>query len=60
LPGAQKAFGATFIVEERFVRPLDQDRLTLALSRLSPSEKFDELLDLFDSKDSGSFWRRAT
>jgi hypothetical protein len=49
------AFGATFIVEERFVRPLDQDRLTLALSRLSPSEKFEELLDLFDSKIQGLF-----
>jgi hypothetical protein len=54
-PGAQKAFGATFIIEERFVRPLDQDRLTLALSRLSPSEKFEELLDLFDSKIQGLF-----
>jgi hypothetical protein len=36
-PGAQKAFGTTFFVEDRFVRPLDQDRLTLALNRTSDS-----------------------
>ncbi len=27
-PGAQKAFGTTFVVEDRFVRALDPDRLT--------------------------------
>jgi hypothetical protein len=54
-PGAQKAFGTTFIVEDRFVRTLDRDRLTLALNRSSPSEKFDELLDLFDAKIQGLF-----
>jgi hypothetical protein len=53
--GAQKAFGASFVVEERFVRPLDQERLTLALNRSSDSDKFDELLDLFDAKIQGLF-----
>jgi hypothetical protein len=54
-PGAQKAFGASFTVEERFVRPLDQERLTLALNRPSDSDRFDELLDLFDAKIQGLF-----
>ncbi|MFZ0246021.1 hypothetical protein [Candidatus Binatus sp.] len=54
-PGAQKAFGASFTVEERFVRPLDQERLMLALNRSSDSDKFDELLDLFDAKIQGLF-----
>src|SRR5690606_37156709 len=35
-PGAQRAFGATFVVDDRFVRPLDQDRLNLSFSRPSP------------------------
>jgi len=54
-PGAQKALGASFAVDDRFVRPLDPDRLALALGRTSPSEKFDELLDLFDAKLQGLF-----
>jgi hypothetical protein len=49
-PGAQKAFGATFIVEDRFIRKLDADRLNLAMNNASLSEKFDNLLDLFDAK----------
>jgi hypothetical protein len=49
-PGARKSLGVNFLIEGRFVRPLDQERLTLALSRLSPSERFEELLDLFDTK----------
>lgn len=54
-PGAPKAFGVTFVVEDRFVRTLDQDRLTLALNRSSGSEKFEELLDLYDAKIQGLF-----
>ena len=54
-PGAQQAFGVSFVVEDRFVRPLDDDRLTLALHRSSSSEKFDELLELFDAKIQGFF-----
>jgi hypothetical protein len=30
-PGAQQALGVTFVIEDRFVRPLDDDRLNLAL-----------------------------
>jgi hypothetical protein len=54
-PGAQQALGVTFVIEERFVRPLDEERLTLALRRSSPIEKFDELLELFDAKIQGLF-----
>jgi len=54
-PGAQKAFGVTFAVEDRFVRPLDQDRVALALNRASPSERFEELLDLYDAKIQSLF-----
>lgn len=54
-PGAQQAFGVTFVVEDRFVRVIDEERLTLALHRTSPTEKFDELLELFDGKIQGLF-----
>ena len=54
-PGAQKALGVTFSVEDRFIRPVDQERLTLALNRPSPSEKFEELLDLFDARIQSLF-----
>jgi len=54
-PGAQAAFGVTFVVEERFVRQIDGDRLTLALSRPSRHESFEELLELFDSKIQSLF-----
>ncbi len=54
-PGAARAIGATFSVEDRFVRPLDQDRLNLALRRTSPSAKFEELLDLFDARIQSLF-----
>ncbi|HXX18635.1 MAG TPA: hypothetical protein VEJ46_04475 [Candidatus Acidoferrum sp.] len=54
-PGAAKALGASFAVDERFVRSLDPERLSLALTRTSPSDKFDELLDLFDAKLQGLF-----
>ncbi|MGE3703541.1 MAG: hypothetical protein AB7G08_33170 [Hyphomicrobiaceae bacterium] len=49
-PGAQRALGVTFTVDDRFVRTLDQDRLLLALNRGAPADKFDELLELFDAK----------
>ena len=54
-PGAQQAFGVTFVIEDRFVRAVDDERLNLALHRSSPSEKFDELLELFDAKIQGFF-----
>lgn len=54
-PGAPQALGVRFIVEDRFVRPLDDARLNLALHRASPSEQFEELLELFDAKIQGFF-----
>lgn len=54
-PGARKAVGAEFAVDDHFVRPLDSDRLTVALNKTSPSDKFEELLDLFDAKIQGLF-----
>jgi hypothetical protein len=54
-PGAQKALGVNFTIEDRFVRSLDQEKVQLALGKSSPSERFDELLDLFDSKIQSLF-----
>ncbi len=54
-PGAQQALGVTFVIEDRFVRAIDEERLNVALHRPSPSERFDELLELFDAKIQGFF-----
>jgi len=54
-PGAKKAFGAHFVVEDRFVRALDEDRLNLALGQASIATKFDELLELFDARIQSLF-----
>ena len=54
-PGAQQALGVTFVIEDRFVRAVDEERLNLALHRSSPTEKFDELLELFDARIQGFF-----
>lgn len=54
-PGAEKAFGAKFIVEDRFVRSLDAERLALALNQSSIVTKFEELLDLFDARIQSLF-----
>jgi hypothetical protein len=54
-PGAAKALGATFVIGDRFVRPLDDDRLKFALNRNAPAEKFEELLDLFDARIQSLF-----
>jgi hypothetical protein len=54
-PGAPRALGVTFTVEDRFVRSLDEERLQLALNKSSPSERFDELLELFDAKIQSLF-----
>ena len=43
------------MADDRFIRPLDDDRLNLAFHRAAPSERFDELLDLFDSRIQGLF-----
>src|ERR1700721_2578544 len=52
-PGAQQALGVTFVIESRFVRAVDEEKLNLALHRSSPSEKFDDLLELFEAKTQG-------
>jgi hypothetical protein len=49
-PGAKKALGANFVIEDRFVRPVDDERLKLAMNRPSVPERFEDLLDLFDGK----------
>lgn len=54
-PGAPRALGVRFVVDDRFVRPLDNERFASALSRRSPSDKFEELLELFDAKIQGLF-----
>jgi hypothetical protein len=54
-PGAPQVLGVKFAIDERFVRPVDDDRLNLALQRSSPVERFDELLELFDAKIQGLF-----
>jgi hypothetical protein len=54
-PGAPQVLGVTFVDEDRFVRPLDEQRLALALSRQSDAERFDELLELYDAKIQGFF-----
>src|SRR5258708_6741395 len=54
-PGAQQALGVTFLLEDRFVRAVDEEKLNLALHRSSPSERFDDLLELFDAKIHGFF-----
>jgi hypothetical protein len=54
-PGAQQAFGVTFVVEDRFVRPIDEDKLSRALNISAPTQKFEELLELFDARIHGLF-----
>ena len=54
-PGAPSALGVHFIVEDRFVRPLDQARLDLATKKGLTKDGFEELLlDLFDGRIQGS------
>src|SRR5690349_5338442 len=53
-PGAPSALGVQFIVEDRFVRPIDDARLQLARTKgLSSRDGFEDLLDLFDSRITG-------
>lgn len=53
-PGAPSALGVQFIIEDRFVRPLDEARLELARQKgFSSREGFEDLLDLFDSRIAG-------
>lgn len=54
-PGSEAALGIRFVVEERFVRPLDQAKLDLARATGATSEAFEDLLDLFESRIQGMF-----
>lgn len=54
-PGAPKVLGASFTVEDRFVRPIDAERLALALQRPPSSERFEELLELYDGRIQSLF-----
>ncbi len=54
-PGAKKAFNVVFHMEDRFIRTLDVDRYNLALNRSIPSDRFEELVDLFDAKIQSLF-----
>lgn len=54
-PGAGRALGVRFIIEDRFVRHLDQSRFDLVMNSGSLRERFEELLDLFDTRIQGLF-----
>jgi hypothetical protein len=54
-PGAQHAFGVNFVVDERFVRVVDQARLDLALHEPAQIRRFDSLLELFDGRIQSLF-----
>ena len=54
-PGSQQAFGVKFVVEDRFVRTVDDDKLTAALQDLTTAKRFEDLLELFDAKIQGLF-----
>lgn len=54
-PGTERALGIRLVVEERFVRPVDQARLELARAKGATSDGFEDLLDLFDSRIQGMF-----
>ena len=53
-PGAPAALGVQFVVEDRFMRPVDESRLELARNKgLSSKDGFEDLLDLFDGRITG-------
>jgi hypothetical protein len=52
-PGAAQALGVQFVIEDRFVRPVDQARLNLAIQKGLAKEGFGDLLDLFDGRIQG-------
>ena len=54
-PGAQRVLGSRFVIDDRFVRPVDQTRVAAALHNPSKSIGFDELLEAFDGRISGLF-----
>jgi hypothetical protein len=52
-PGAGRALGVRFVIEDRFVRPVDQGRFERAMQNKLPNAAFEELLDLFDGRIQG-------
>jgi hypothetical protein len=52
-PGAPSALGVRLLLEERFIRPLDQSRLNLAIQKGLERDGFEDLLELFDGRISG-------
>jgi hypothetical protein len=54
-PGGLKALGTHFAVEDAFVRPIDSHRYELAMAKASGRDRFEELLELFDSRIQGLF-----
>lgn len=52
-PGAPSALGVRIIVEDRFVRPVDQARLNLAIQKGLQREGFEDILELFDGRIRG-------
>lgn len=53
-PGAQAALGTRFVLEPRYMRPIDQMRFDLARGK-ADRDGFEELLELFDAKITGLF-----
>jgi hypothetical protein len=54
-PGAQRAFGVRFVVESRFVRALDENRIAAAIKQASSTAGFEELVGTFDDRIHGLF-----
>lgn len=53
-PGAPSALGVQFVVDERFVRPVDEARFDLARAKgLDSREGFEDVVDLFDGRIKG-------
>jgi hypothetical protein len=52
-PGAGRALGVQFLIEDRLVRPVDQTRFEQAMQNKVPNATFEELLDLFDGRIQG-------
>ena len=52
-PGAPTALGVRFIVEDRFVRPLDQAKVDLAKAKGLTRDGFEDLLEHFDGRIQG-------
>ena len=59
-PGAMRAFGVTFEVEDRFVRVLDEEHLRLATNKGSPVDRFRRIARFVRREDLNLFRRCAT